>query len=336
MEGRLEHQLKIESDIQKTIQEEPSYIKEYYYSLTASQKQGTTCRTYINYVLGFLKYLKENGVRIYSVKDITLEHVSRYMSSLRYVSKQGKQKQSSHSYRANVWSALNSFFQYYYIKGEISKNPMTFIERDSDTKDQVDRKILNFDEISKMIENIEAQIIKTKSAWLERDLCIILLFVFTGMRLTALTEINIKDVDIQQRTLKIIDKNERTHFYPLNDKIIFHLNKWIVERDKIMFGEISTDALFISQRRKRISDRTVRTLVYKYTGQLGEIKKLSPHKLRGSYITNLYNETKDIYFVQKCVGHRRSETTERYIKNDVTEQKQTALQIMENNLKNVK
>lgn len=337
MNGRLEHQLVCEKQNKNILKGKPVYLRNYYRFLTASQKEETTCRTYLRYVCAFFEYLEENGIQVgKSVKKIKKEYVIDYMSSLRYVEKNGELKQASHSYRANVWAALNSFFTYCVINELIESNPMVGVQKDSAKRDHIDRIAMSPEELSTVIKNIKDKInfnnMSHEDYWKLRDLCIITMFVFTGMRVTALTEINMSDIDFETNEITIIDKGEKTHTYFLLDQMVEYLQLWIDCRAKLMYGYKKTEALFISNRRTRIADRTVRQLTYNYTKCLNYNKKISPHKFRSSYATNLYNDTGDIYFVKNCIGHSRVDTTERYIV-DVKSDKAKAKDLLNKTIK---
>ena len=337
MNGRLEHQLACEKQNKNILKDKPTYLKNYYRFLTASQKEETTCRTYLRYVCLFFNYLEENGVQaLNNIKKIKKEHVIDYMAALRYVEKNGELKQASHSYRANVWAALNSFFNFCVTSELIENNPMIGVQKDSAKRDHIERIAMSPDELSIIINNIKDKInfdnISRENYWDLRDLCIITMFVFTGMRVTALTEININDIDFETNEITIIDKGEKTHTYFLLDQMVEYLKLWLDCRAKLLYGYKKTEALFISNRRTRIADRTVRQLTYKCTNCLNYDKKISPHKFRSSYATNLYNDTGDIYFVKNCIGHSRVDTTERYIV-DVKSDKAKAKDLLNKSIK---
>lgn len=330
--GRIEHQLQIEKSIKEKLRNEPDFISDYYEYLVASGAEGTTCSTYIRYVTACIHGIeKKKGKKIRNIKEITAGDVTHYMSHLRFLYTNGKVKQASHSYRATVWTALNSFFSYCVKSNLLEQNYMELIARDSASKDDVERIALSPEELNRVISNVQEEIREKKrkglsSIWKQRDLCIILLFIYTGMRVTALTEIDIEDVNFEEQEVTIIDKNFKTHVYPLNKEIIENLKAWLLMR-KTQVGD-QEPALFISTRKKRISVQMVRKMTDQYTEILGYDKKITPHKFRGSYVTNIYNATKDIFFAQKCVGHSKVATTELYVK-DTGEERAEGLNLME-------
>jgi site-specific recombinase XerD len=144
----------------------------------------------------------------------------------------------------------------------------------------------------------------------------------TGMRETALTEINLSDLDFFKGTIKVIDKRHKTHIYKMNETIREALVNWIEDRE-IKLSDQQTDALFISNQRKRISAGTIVSIVEKYSLE-GLGYKISPHKLRAAFCTILYNRTGDIEFVRRAVGHSCIETTQRYIVDDDTAKDEAA------------
>ena len=108
----------------------------------------------------------------------------------------------------------------------------------------------------------------------------------------------------------------------MNNTIRKALVDWIEDR-KTKLDDNQTDALFISNRRKRIGEKTLVAIVEKYSLE-GLGYKISPHKLRESFCSILYEKTKDIEFVRRAVGHSCIETTQRYIVDDDTAKDESA------------
>lgn len=154
---------------------------------------------------------------------------------------------------------------------------------------------------------------KKSTVWGNRDYTILYLFMVTGMRNSALTEINIDAIDWNKGILTIIDKRDKQHIYYLTDKTKEILLDWLKCREKIIKGEShSTDALFISRKRTRISKNAIYEMVKKYTEEaLGE--EYSPHKLRAAFVSLYYDKTKDIEATRRAVGHSSVSTTSLYI-----------------------
>ena len=150
----------------------------------------------------------------------------------------------------------------------------------------------------------------------------------TGMRETALIEINLSDISFLENDLKVIDKRHKVHHYYLSESTKDVLRKWIFVRKEILNGIEDVDALFISNRKVRMTADSVINIVKKYSEEaLGYA--ISPHKLRAAFCTILYDETHDIEFVREAVGHSSVTVTQRYIVKDNSEKKKAARMIEE-------
>ena len=150
----------------------------------------------------------------------------------------------------------------------------------------------------------------------------------TGMRRNALREINLDDIDLVNHKLTVIDKGYIEHEYFLNDQTVSVLEEWINDRYFMLGGSENEKALFISRDLKRISSTSIAELVDKYSSAaLGY--HISPHKLRSGLASIMYDETRDIEFVRRVIGHSNTKTTQRYIVTDNKERK-TASTLMEN------
>ena len=155
-----------------------------------------------------------------------------------------------------------------------------------------------------------------------RNETILTLLMVTGMRIAALSEIDIGDIDLEAKTLTVIDKGVKRHQYFLSDKVCDLLNEYITERNRCaLFTE---KGLFISKdTAERMSIESIKDVVERCTKQaLG--KQLSPHKLRAGFCSILYKETHDIEFVRRAVGHSDVKTTQRYISVDNSERKKAS------------
>ena len=317
MDGRLEHKISNEKLIEKRLSNLPNCVKDYYLSRTSS-KESMGSLEYIRKIRCFLEFLSEDAKSI-DVTKITETDVSRYLHSIEQtVDNNGNPKETSFSYRKQVHSILNSFFEYLRKRRIILENPMDCVERPT-SKDVVKRKNLDSFDVHFILECIDngagSDHAKNKSApWRIRDKAIITLLAMTGMRETALTEINMNDVDFINGTVKIIDKRHKTHVYKMNRAIRESLEDWIADREDKLAGQ-KVDALFISNQKKRVSVTCVVSVVKKYSLE-GLGYSISPHKLRAAFCTILYNDTKDVEFVRRAVGHTCIETTLRYIADD--------------------
>ena len=176
---------------------------------------------------------------------------------------------------------------------------------------------LEVDEICKLINEAECpeHMTKTQQAFNKhtksRDVAMLSLFLGTGIRVSECVGINLGDVDFDNNCFKVTRKGGNQVILYFSDEVKNSLEMWVKDRDILMEGSNET-ALFVSLQKKRISTRAVENLVKKYSQIASPLKKISPHKLRSTYGTNLYRETGDIYVVAEVLGHKDVNTTKRH------------------------
>ena len=331
MKGRLEHTLAVEHKINNLLSGREEILRNFCLNLSLT-KEPTTIYEYLKHVINFLDAVKEKeGDK--DIGQITSIHIEEYLNDLKYISKNGELTNSSDSYRATVWSSLNCFFTFLFHNHYLSENLMKYVGRPK-IKDDVQRVYMEPKELidlMKTVISVEKTAIeedkKDYAGWQSRDVLIFLLLIQTGMRITALTEINVDDIDFDNKAIKIVDKRRKTHTYPLNDQAMRYIRKWNRYRTFILQNASEdTDALFISRKKTRLSQGAVNKLIKKYTQNSG--KNMTAHKFRRSYATNLYHATGDIYLVKECMGHSSINTTQIYVQSD-NKSRDKALQIME-------
>lgn len=324
MKGRLEHKIRNEKNIDKMLNELPECVSDYYYS-RSSAKESKGSEEYIRKIRNFLKYLSDDAKNL-DVSKIEEKDVARYLRSIeKTVGANGVEKETSFAYRKQVYTIINSFFEYLRKRKIIPSNPMDCIERPSSV-DLIERIELDEYDLKSIIEAVDNGAGTTNQKhrqenWKERDKAILLLIMNTGIRKTALTEINIEDIDFFNNTIKVVDKRHKTHIYCMNTVLKNALGVWIAKRSQIK--DLNTDALFISNRKTRMNEKTVDGIVGKYSKE-GLGYEISPHKLRAAFCTILYNKTHDIEKVRDAVGHNSVSTTQRYIVKDNSAKEESA------------
>lgn len=321
MNGRIEKENKVINKIESLIntQTDKDYLKGFFFYI--SSMSVNSCYNYIIYVINFMNFINKTP------EKLTTNDYSSYMFFIR---------NKTSSYRIAVYSALKKFSSYLQANEINNKNPMQYIERPKATESQAtkvkrENGYLNKEELKIYLNNVENNIYKdrkknkTNLIWVSRDFLIVLLFLNTGMRCSALAQINIEDINFSTKELTVYEKEDKIITYVLSDSLIEKINIWLNNRKTITSD--NTGALFISSFRKRVSERTLYAIINKYGFNI-EGKKLSPHKLRATYGTQLYDATKDIVFVQKAMNHNSSHTTELYIRGKEDTARKQASDIM--------
>ena len=315
MKGRLEHQLKNDAIIKKTLVDMPEIVSDYYYAM-ASSVESTTALLYVSYIRKFLQSISDD-VKCIDCAKIRQSDIARFLFSISTkINKEGTGIEStSASYRRTVFAALKNFFDYLELTKVITNNPMSGLKRPQNT-DVVHRVRLLPEDMNKILEAVKEENIHKQGSCpaKERDRAILLMFMCTGMRESALTEINLEDIDLENETITIIDKRHKTHTYHMASKLKEALEVWLNKRTAFMDG-FTSGALFVGRNHERMPSLTIYNLVKKYS-KAGLGYEISPHKLRAAFCTTLYEETRDIEFVRDAVGHATVSVTQRYVVKD--------------------
>ncbi|NLG89432.1 MAG: tyrosine recombinase XerC, partial [Clostridiaceae bacterium] len=237
-----------------------------------------------------------SDIDISFIKTVTLSDLYAYMS---FVSN----KRSNSAYaRARKVASLKSFFNYLTNKAKlIDKNPAAELESPKIVK-RLPR-YLNIEESKQLLTSVEGE----HSA---RDYAILTLFLNCGIRLSELVGLNLKS--IKNNTLSVIGKGDKERIIPLNSACISAINEYLKVRP--VDGVKDKNALFLSERKQRISKATVQHLVKKYIVSAGlDPRKYSTHKLRHTAATLMYKYGHvDIRALQELLGHESISTTEIY------------------------
>ena len=143
-----------------------------------------------------------------------------------------------------------------------------------------------------------------------RDVAILTLLLHTGIRVSEMVGIDLQDIDWDERRIKIYRKGRKEQYVYFNAPVEEALQDYIEYERKVPSEDLN--ALFISRKGQRISVRAVERLVKKYTASTVPMKRITPHKLRSTFATNLYEETGDIYVTSDALGHSSLETVKKY------------------------
>ena len=213
-------------------------------------------------------------------------------------------------------STVKSFYNYFYRTERIQNNPASLLQLPKIHEKEIIR--LDVDEVARFLDEVEdgecltekqkAYHAKTKL----RDLAMMTLLLGTGLRVSECVGLNINDVDFRNGGLRIHRKGGKEVIVYFGAEVEYALQDYLSEREHIVPEEGSEEALFLSMQRKRINVRSVEKMVKKYAQLVTPLKKITPHKLRSTYGTNLYRETGDIYLVADGLGPSDVNTTKKH------------------------
>ena len=241
--------------------------------------------------------------------------IEEYLSFLTYYEKDGQIYRNHEEGKARKLATLNTFFSYFHKKEMIQKNAPSVVDVPKIKEKNIIR--LDANEVAQLIDNIESgeKLTKSQKVWHNRnrlrDLAIVVTLLGTGVRVTELVGLDISDLDFDNGAMRVIRKGGNEDIVYFGEETEEMLRNYLEERLVMEPEPGHENALFISQKNTRITVRSVERLVKKYAST-ATVKKITPHKLRSTYGTSLYQETGDIYLVADVLGHKNVNTTRKH------------------------
>ena len=263
-----------------------------------------------------LKYRDISNIPLSVLENLTVGDIEEYMEYLKYRSSDNKNIFNKENAIKRKISTLKSVFKYFYRVGKISENIMEKVQLPKLHLKEIIR--LDVDEVAMMIdeaENGENLSDKQKSYHAKtkiRDVALLSLLLGTGIRVSECVGLNISDVDFKNNGILIHRKGGKEVTVYFSDEVKSALENYMSGRILILEESGHEGALFLSMQKKRLSVRSVENLVKKYAKIISPLKKITPHKLRSTYGTNLYKKTGDIYLVADVLGHSDVNTTKKH------------------------
>lgn len=307
MNGRLEKEIKSDSKMKAKLLGLPEVFTEFYYSLEGEGKSYTTLVNYINHNVDFMNFFTDNEYDEVFYRNVRPIDINRYMASIRRKEVNGKLIRLGDEIRAARWTSLKTFFGFLKDNDYIDENPLDKTNRPKITTEH-EVTYLTKEEIDAVLTEIKENSKHNKRS---RDLCIVSLALSTGLRVSAITQINIEDVDLENNTIQVIEKGNKVRLISFGDNLNALIAQCLADRDKYFAGA-ATDALFLSQWKRRMTAQSVRDLVTKYASSVTN-KHITPHKLRASAATNLAASGVSMQAIAKVLGHENIQTTRRYV-----------------------
>jgi len=302
----------------------PPFLNSFLQYLTVIlNKSENTVKEYnydLNHFLKYIKYhfdiAKEENIKEISIRDMTTDTLKKITledihSFLYYLADTYRSKPTT---RARKAASIRMFFDYLTNSKDTNNTTILEINPAQNLKTpKIDKRLpkyLTLEQSEKLLEVTKS----TSDENAERDFAIITLFLNCGMRLSELIGINIKDINFYDNKLTVIGKGNKERTIFLNEACISAINEYLKVRphDGVKFD--SKDALFLSKRKERISNRMVQEIVKRELGKAGlDMSKYSVHKLRHTAATLMYQHGGvDIRALQVLLGHKSISTTEIY------------------------
>lgn len=316
--GRSEKDKIIEEKIKAQLKNEHELVCRYIKSIWMST-EATTKFVYLSYLKHFINYLTDNSIEILDVKPMDIDSYISYIATDNNGNKKGFQIINARL------SAIISFYDFLIENKVLTINPCSKKKKlKAEKKETV--VYMTPKEVNK-VKKVIASGINRQKKYIDRDLAIIELGCTTGLRVSAIVNIDINDIDFTNKSIDVVEKGgkKRTIYFGNNTEQA--LIKWIKTRKDIV-GDLDIDALFISKLKTRMSRDAVSDMLKSATREAGIDKNITPHKMRSTCGMNLYCKTKDIYLTQNVLGHSNIKNTMIYVKA-TEEQKRGAAQTLD-------
>ena len=299
-------------------EENPSYLNDFLdYMITIQNKSKGTVSEYNYDIATFLRYIKlhfhltdEEDFQNIKFSDVTLDTLKKVKledlhSFLGYITKYHNNKATTRSRKV---SSLRIFFNYLCQKNYLDINPTQNLETPKIGKRLP--KYLTLEDSRKLLDAASNE----DNRNYERNYAITTLFLNCGMRLSELVGINIKDIAFDECQMNVTGKGNKERTIYLNKACIKAIDEYLAVRPKKNLDSDAEKALFLSERKKRISRRMVQEIIYSELKQAGlDTSKYSVHKLRHTAATLMYQYGQvDIRALQELLGHESISTTEIY------------------------
>lgn len=262
---------------------------------TLEYEQNYSVHTIKNYehdLKEFVKFIKNKNIVSIEYNDI--RQYLLYLFENKYEKKTIARK----------ISALRSFFKYLYNEEIISNNPMILI-----SNPKLDKKLpkfLNYDDLERVLSIPD---IRTPIG--ARDALILEMLYSTGIRVSELVNIKIKDINTNDRQIKILGKGNKERYVFFGKICLEKLNNYL-KNGRPYLNKKNIDYLFLNKRSNQLSDRSVRQVIDEVAKKAELKMDISPHVLRHTFATHMLNEGADLKSVQELLGHENLSTTSIY------------------------
>lgn len=312
--------------LREMMKELPPFCTEFFRGI----EPRTSTRTRIAYAYDlsvFFDFLKkENPVfakmermdfQLEQLDQIKVTDLEEYMEYLKYrFNEQNHEIMNQERGIMRKISSLKSFYNYFFRTEKLTTNPAALVRLPKLHDKEIIR--LDVDEVALLLDAVEqGEGLTEKQKTFHkrtqlRDLALLTLLLGTGIRVSECVGLDINDVDFKNGGIHIHRKGGKEVTVYFGSEVENALQDYLDERFGIIPEEGSEQALFLSMQRKRMNVRSVENLVKKYAHIVTPLKKITPHKLRSTYGTNLYRETGDIYLVADVLGHSDVNTTKKH------------------------
>lgn len=311
--------------LRETLPTLPSFCKEYFRGIE-TQTSALTRLKYAYDLRLFFNYLCDeihtyygktpNTLTLADMEELTATDIEKFIEYLTYYVKDDKNYENNLPGKERKLSAIRSMLKYFFKKEVLSSNVAALV----DMPKKHEKPIIHLepDEVANLLDTVDAgaNLSKRQQAYHKltkvRDVALLTLFLSTGIRVSECVGIDLADVNFSENSFRVTRKGGDQVILYFSEECKKALDQYYQERLKIEPLPGNENALFLSIQRKRMDVRSVENLVKKYARIAVPLKKITPHKLRSTFGTALYQESGDIYLVADVLGHSDVNTTRKH------------------------
>ena len=264
------------------------------YLRSERQLSSHTCQAYQRDLRSFQVFSNHSGLtQLHQFQDV---HIRHYLA-------QQRQRQLSNKSLQRWLSSVRSFFRYAFKQKWVDSNPCDAIQAPKAEKRLP--KLLDIDEIQQLMQPEQTADI------LIRDKAMIELIYSCGLRLSELHQLTLSDIAFKQAQVRVLGKGNKERDLPIGRCALQALEKWLNVRSVWVTCDTIT-ALFITQKGKALSHRSIQSRLSQFAKQASLPKHLHPHMLRHSFASHMLESSQDLRAIQELLGHADISSTQIY------------------------
>ena len=303
----------------------------YDYLNEKADRNPNTALAYARDLNTFFQYLKEfcpetaeipiKDIPMELIENLAYQDINEYQNYLdvKHPEICGSKEHSNGKHAiARKMCSLRGLYKFLCEHGYMSKNPTTGAVKQKIKLAEHEIVRMNKDEVNSYLNVIKDSSVKSVHQkkilqnMQKRDFAILNLLLFCGIRVSECVALDLEDLNFEENSILVVRKGLKEQFVYFNDEVAQVLKEYVEEERPKYVPFTDEKALFLSTQKRRISVRTIQQMVKKYSKEIVINKNLSPHKMRSTYGTALYNKTGDIRLVADVLGHSDINTTAKY------------------------
>ena len=272
------------------------YFLEYkQYMIVEKNYSHNTIINYSRDLLVFINYMT-NELKINDIKEIKTEHIENYIYSL-------NEHLKAITINRKI-KVLKQFFKFLMKEEYINHNILSSFETLKEDKHLP--RVLSKDEMSQFINELKEETIEQY-----RDKCMIILLYASGLRVSELCYIMLKNINLNKKMIRVIGKGNKERIIPINQECADYLKEYI-EQYRPIYIKRNTPYVFLTKKGEPLTREMFYNHLQKYINQSSLTKKFSPHTIRHTFATHLLENDADLRSIQELLGHSDISTTTIY------------------------